>query len=40
MTNQVFDNTSRAVTLYRLNLLLLVCGVLSNIKALHVSHEY
>ena len=40
MTNQIFDNMSRAVTLYREDLLLLVCGVLSDIKALHVSHEY
>ena len=34
------DNTSRAVTLYRENLPLKVCGVLSDIKSLHVTYEY
>ena len=34
------DNTSRAVTLYLENLPLKVCGVLSDIKSLHVTYEY
>ena len=34
----MLDNTSRAVTLYRYPLL--VCGVFSEIKSLHVTYEY
>ena len=34
------DNTSRAVNLYRENLPLKECGVLSDIKSLYVTHEY
>ena len=40
MIYQMVDNTSRAVTLYRENLPLKVCGVLSDIKSLHVTYEY
>ena len=40
MIYQMVDNTSRAVTLYRENLPLNVCGVLSDIKSLHVTYEY
>ena len=40
MAYQIVDNTSHAVTLNRYNLPLLVCGVLSDIKSLHVTYEY
>ena len=40
MIYQMVDNTSRAVTLYQENLPLKVCGVLSDIKSLHVTYEY
>ena len=40
MAYQIVDNTSHAVTLNRYNLPLLVCGVLSDIKSLHVTNEY
>ena len=40
MIYQMVDNTSRAVTLYLENLPLKVCGVLSDIKSLHVTYEY
>ena len=40
MIYQMVDNTSRAVNLYRENLPLKECGVLSDIKSLYVTHEY